>query len=55
MRIARRFALPGWSNEEGGIILEASTADNMFLDTQPLRAYGDIVTFREEYEVIALG
>ena len=55
MRIARRFALPGWSNEEGGVILEASTADNMFLDTQPLRAYGDIVTFREENEVIALG
>ena len=55
MRIARRFALPGWSNEEGGIILDASSADNMFLDTQPLRAYGDIVTFREENEVIALG
>ena len=55
MRVARRFALAGWSNERGGVILEANTADNMFLDTQPLRAYGDIVTFREENEVIALG
>ena len=52
---ARRFALAGWSQGEGGVILDASTADNMFLDIQPLRAYGDIVTYREENEVIALG
>ena len=55
MRIARRFALPGWSNEEGGIILEASTADNMFLDVEPFYLYTGLNEYQHEDELIALG